>query len=86
LLRAAGADKAEAIIICTDEPDEVMEVVALCQQYFPHLKILARARSRVEAHQLLSHGVEHFSRETFAGALDLGRQALISLGMHPYQA
>ena len=86
LLRAAGADKAEAIIICTDEPDEVMEVVDLCQQYFPNLKVLARARSRVEAHQLLSHGVEHFSRETFAGALDLGRQALISLGMHPYQA
>ncbi|MBC7003490.1 glutathione-regulated potassium-efflux system protein KefB [Photobacterium sp. BZF1] len=86
LLRAAGADKAEAIIICTDEPDEVMEVVDLCQQYFPNLKVLARARSRVEAHQLLSHGVENFSRETFAGALDLGRQALISLGMHPYQA
>ncbi|MGF1737902.1 glutathione-regulated potassium-efflux system protein KefB [Photobacterium satsumensis] len=86
LLRAAGADKAEAIIICTDEPDEVMEVVDLCQQYFPKLKVLARARSRVEAHQLLSHGVENFSRETFAGALDLGRQALISLGMHPYQA
>lgn len=86
LLRAAGADKAEAIIICTDEPDEVMEVVELCQQYFPRLKVLARARSRVEAHQLLSHGVENFSRETFAGALDLGRQALISLGMHPYQA
>ncbi|KJF99642.1 glutathione-regulated potassium-efflux system protein KefB [Photobacterium leiognathi] len=86
LLRSAGADKAEAIIICTDAPIEVMEVVALCQQHFPHLKILARARSRVEAHQLLSQGVECFSRETFAGALDLGRQALISLGMHPYKA
>ncbi|WP_318491393.1 glutathione-regulated potassium-efflux system protein KefB [Photobacterium leiognathi] len=86
LLRSAGADKAEAIIICTDAPTEVMEVVALCQQHFPHLKILARARSRVEAHQLLSQGVECFSRETFAGALDLGRQALISLGMHPYKA
>ncbi|EAR54621.1 glutathione-regulated potassium-efflux system protein [Photobacterium sp. SKA34] len=86
LLRAAGADNAEAIIICTDAPTEVMEVVAMCQQHFPHLKILARARSRVEAHQLLSQGVECFSRETFAGALDLGRQALISLGMHPYKA
>ncbi|WP_318459594.1 glutathione-regulated potassium-efflux system protein KefB [Photobacterium leiognathi] len=86
LLRSAGADKAEAIIICTDAPTELMEVVALCQQHFPHLKILARARSRVEAHQLLSQGVECFSRETFAGALDLGRQALISLGMHPYKA
>lgn len=86
LLRAAGAEKAEAIIICTDDPAEVMEVVTLCQQYFPHLQVLARARSRIEAHQLLSHGVKGFSRETFAGALDLGQQALISLGMHPYKA
>lgn len=86
LLRAAGAEKAEAIIICTDSPEEVMQVVAICQQHFPRLKILARARSRVEAHQLLSHGVDMFSRETFAGALDLGRQALVALGMHPYKA
>ena len=53
---------------------------------FPHLKILARARSRVEAYQLLSHGVDKYSRETFLGALDLGKLALIELGMHPYQA
>ncbi|UUM30402.1 glutathione-regulated potassium-efflux system protein KefB [Vibrio japonicus] len=86
LLRAAGADKAEAMIICTDSPDEIMKIVELCQQHFPKLKLLARARSRVEAYQLLSHGIESYSRETFLGALDLGRQALVELGMHPYQA
>lgn len=86
LLRAAGADKAEAIIICTDSPDEIMKIVELCQQHFPRLKLLARARSRVEAYQLLSHGIESYSRETFLGALDLGRQALVEMGMHPYQA
>ncbi|NIY85018.1 glutathione-regulated potassium-efflux system protein KefB [Vibrio hepatarius] len=86
LLRAAGADKAEAMIICTDSPDELMNIVELCKQHFPRLKILARARSRVEAYQLLSHGIERYSRETFLGALDLGRQALVELGMHPYQA
>ncbi len=86
LLRAAGADKAEAMIICTDSPDELMNIVELCKQHFPRLKILARARSRVEAYQLLSHGIEIYSRETFLGALDLGRQALVELGMHPYQA
>ncbi|NVD05533.1 glutathione-regulated potassium-efflux system protein KefB [Vibrio sp. JPW-9-11-11] len=86
LLRAAGADKAEAMIICTDSPDEIMQIVELCQTHFPNLKLLARARSRVEAYQLLSHGVDSYSRETFLGALDLGRQALVSLGMHPYQA
>ncbi|ELP5730496.1 glutathione-regulated potassium-efflux system protein KefB [Vibrio vulnificus] len=86
LLRAAGAEKAEALVICTDSPDHVMNIVELCQQHFPKLKVLARARSRVEAYQLLSHGVSSYSRETFLGALDLGRQTLVEIGMHPYQA
>ncbi|HDY8048439.1 TPA: cation:proton antiporter [Vibrio vulnificus] len=86
LLRAAGAAKAEALVICTDSPDQVMSIVELCQQHFPNLKVLARARSRVEAYQLLSHGVSTYSRETFLGALDLGRQTLVEIGMHPYQA
>ena len=63
-----------------------MKIVELCKYHFPHLKLFARARSRVEAYQLMSHGVENYSRETFLGALDLGRQALVELGMHPYQA
>ncbi|MEQ6347942.1 glutathione-regulated potassium-efflux system protein KefB [Vibrio cyclitrophicus 1F53] len=86
LLRAAGADRAEAIVLCTDSPDEIMKTVDLCKQHFPRLKILARARSRVEAYQLLNHGVSNYSRETFLGALDLGRQTLTELGMHPYKA
>ncbi len=86
LLRAAGAETAEAIVICTDSPDDVMKIVALCKQHFPNLKVLARARSRVEAYQLLTHDVSNYSREMFLGAVDLGRQALVELGMHPYQA
>ncbi|UJF19207.1 glutathione-regulated potassium-efflux system protein KefB [Vibrio sp. SS-MA-C1-2] len=86
LLRAAGADKAEAIVICSDSPDDVMKIVEICQHYFPHLKILSRARSRVDAHQLLNHNVDGYTRETFLGALDLGRKTLTSLGMHPYRA
>lgn len=86
LLRAAGAASAEAIIVCADSPEEVMEIVELCQHHFPNLKVLARARSRVEANQLLGHNVDGFARETFLSALDLGRQTLIALGMHPYKA
>jgi glutathione-regulated potassium-efflux system protein KefB len=58
----------------------------MCQQHFPHLHILARARGRVEAHELLQAGVTQFSRETFSSALELGRKTLVSLGMHPHQA
>jgi len=86
LLRAAGAEKAKAIVVTANTPEDNMTIVHLCQQHFPHLKILARARGRVEAHELLLAGVTLFSRETFSSALDLGRKALLELGMHPHQA
>ncbi|PUW20277.1 glutathione-regulated potassium-efflux system protein KefB, partial [Cronobacter sakazakii] len=66
--------------------EDTMRIVHLCQQHFPQMEILARARGRVEAHELLQAGVKQFSRETFSSALELGRKTLISLGMHPHQA
>jgi len=86
LLRAAGAETAQSIVITCNGPEDAMEIVRLCQHHFPHLQILARARGRVEAHELLQAGVTQFSRETFSSALELGRKTLMSLGMHPHQA
>jgi glutathione-regulated potassium-efflux system protein KefB len=86
LLRAAGAETAQSIVITCNGPEDAMEIVNLCQHHFPHLKILARARGRVEAHELLLAGVTLFSRETFSSALELGKKALVTLGMHPHQA
>ncbi|MBK0097659.1 glutathione-regulated potassium-efflux system protein KefB [Erwinia sp. S63] len=86
LLRAAGAENAQSIVITCNDPEDSMTIVHLCQQHFPQLEILARARGRVEAHELLQAGVTLFSRETFSSALELGRKTLISLGMHPHQA
>ena len=86
LLRSAGAEAADSIVITCNDPEDTMKLVELCQQHFPHLHILARARGRVEAHELLQAGVKNFTRETFSSALELGRKALISLGMHPHQA
>ncbi|WES68873.1 glutathione-regulated potassium-efflux system protein KefB [Superficieibacter sp. HKU1] len=86
LLHAAGAAEAQSIVITCNEPEDTMKLVEICQQHFPHLKIMARARGRVEAHELLQAGVTQFSRETFSSALELGRKALISLGVHPHQA
>jgi glutathione-regulated potassium-efflux system protein KefB len=86
LLRSAGAEAAESIVITCNEPEDTMKLVEICQQHFPHLHILARARGRVEAHELLQAGVKQFSRETFSSALELGRKTLVTLGMHPHQA
>lgn len=86
LLRSAGAEAAESIVITCNEPEDTMKLVEICQQHFPHLHILARASGRVEAHELLQAGVTQFSRETFSSALELGRKTLVTLGMHPHQA
>ena len=86
LLRSAGAEEAQSIVITCNDPEDTMKLVELCQQHFPQLKIMARARGRVEAHELLQVGVTQFSRETFSSALELGRKTLISVGMHPHQA
>ncbi|QGX90233.1 glutathione-regulated potassium-efflux system protein KefB [Tatumella sp. TA1] len=86
LLRAAGAERAQSIIVTCDDPSDTMATIALCQQHFPQLKILARARGRVEAHELLQAGVTEITRETFLSAVQLAGKALVSLGVHPYQA
>ena len=86
LLRSAGADKAKAIVITSNVPEEVMEIVRICQENFPNLHIIARAKGRLEAHELLHSGVTDFSRETFSSALEMGSKALISTGMHPHKA
>ncbi|MBD2821183.1 glutathione-regulated potassium-efflux system protein KefB [Xenorhabdus sp. 42] len=86
LLRSAGAMKAKAIVITCDGPEDIMAIVHLCQKHFPHLNILARARGRLEAHELLQNGVKDFNRETFLSALSLGSKVLVKLGMHPHQA
>lgn len=46
LLRSAGAEAAESIVITCNEPEDTMKLVEICQQHFPHLHILARARGR----------------------------------------
>nr|WP_278992070.1 glutathione-regulated potassium-efflux system protein KefB [Plesiomonas shigelloides] len=86
LLRAAGAAQADSIVIAADDHEANMQIVHLCQEHFPQLQILARARGRVEAHALLSTGVTLFSRETFSSALELGKKALVTTGMHPHRA
>lgn len=76
LLRSAGAEDAQSIVITCNEPEDTMKLVEMCQQHFPHLHILARARGRVEAHELLQAGVAQFSRETFSSALELDGKRL----------
>ncbi len=86
LLRAAGAGHARILVVAVDEHAKAMEIVETAKKHFPHLVLLARARGRTEAYELLEHGVTHVYRETFDTSLRLGEDALRELGAHAHQA
>jgi CPA2 family monovalent cation:H+ antiporter-2 len=61
-------------------------MVELIRKNYPHLKILSRARNRVDAFELLEHGVNQFYRETLYTAVHLGVDALVEMGHRKYSA
>ncbi len=86
LLRAAGAEQAKLFICAIDEDEKALFVCKLVQQEFPHMKIIARATSRQHAYELMGLGIEIVHRDTFGSALDLGADALRTLGFQANQA
>jgi glutathione-regulated potassium-efflux system ancillary protein KefC len=80
LLRAAGAESARLIVVAIDDVADNLALVDAVKQYFPHLKILARARNVSHYYDLLDRGVTILERETFEAALQLGGRLLQELG------
>lgn len=86
LLKAAGAEDAKIFIAAIDNPEVNLSVVEILRKHFPHLNILTRARNRVDAYELIDHGVTKIYRETLYTAVHLGVDALTQLGHRKYSA
>lgn len=86
LLHAAGAAEATVLIVAVDEPEKVDEIVRTAKKHFPNLAILARARGRTEAYELLDAKIAGVYRETFDAALRVGEDALRLLGLPAHAA
>ncbi len=86
LLEAAGAKEAKLLVIALDDRDKVTELVKLAQQNYPNLELFARAYDRPHAQELMREGVKSVHRELFGSSLDMGKDALIALGNHPFEA
>ncbi|AOE83995.1 monovalent cation:proton antiporter-2 (CPA2) family protein [Pseudomonas sp. TCU-HL1] len=80
ILRAAKVDKADFLIIATDDPDTNLKTAERVKHLYPHIKIIARARNRQHVHRLLDLGAVPV-RETFHSALEMSRQALLGMGL-----
>ena len=86
VLRAAGAERAEAILVCVDDPTAADRIVELALAEFPHAKLFARAFDRGHVLRLVEAGVDYQIRETFESAVEFGRAVLLGLGASPAEA
>ncbi|WP_018676336.1 monovalent cation:proton antiporter-2 (CPA2) family protein [Riemerella columbina] len=86
LLRAAGAEQAQILVLCLDDPESNKFLVELAKQHFPHLKIFVRARNRLDAYDFINDGVEHIYRETLETAVNMGVDILNTAGLRKYAA
>ena len=82
VLHAAGAARAKAIVVATDDPDTTLRIVALVYRQFPGAALVVRAHDRIHAVRLACAGVpaNAIIRETQLSALSLGALTLRALG------
>lgn len=86
LLKAAGCENAKLFIAAIDNPRVNLDVVEMVKKHYPNLKILARARNRSDAFELVDMGINNFYRENMYSAVHLGVDALVELGHRRYTA
>ena len=80
ILRAAGAETAEVVMICVDNREAGTRIAELLRDEFPLVKVMARAFDRGHAIKLIHTGVEYQIREVFESSLAFGRAAIRMLG------
>lgn len=80
LLDAAGAEHAQMLVIAIDDADKTLAIIELTKKHYPHLKLVARARDRRHAYQLIGADIDAFNRETVDSAINLAVESLQLLG------
>lgn len=86
ILHAAGAGRAQAVLICVDKGETAVRIAEVLKSEFPLAKIMARAFDRGVALDLINIGVDYQVRETFESALSFGQAVLETLGIDEEEA
>jgi CPA2 family monovalent cation:H+ antiporter-2 len=86
LLHAAGAAEAKFIIVAIDELAIVSDLIHTVQKHYPQLTIVARAKNRNMAYELMDMGIQHIYRDTLDTSLRLGVDVLSMMGFRKYSA
>ena len=83
LLHTAGIEEASMLVIAIDNPETSVELTKYVKHTYPKVKVLVRAFDRGHGYLLRQAGADIIESETYHSALELGAQALKSLGYHP---
>ncbi|MGV4412805.1 monovalent cation:proton antiporter-2 (CPA2) family protein [Chryseobacterium sp. T1] len=86
LLRAAGVEEADLLILCLDDPEKNKLIVEWAKDNYPDLKLFVRAKNRLDAYDFINNGVDNIYRETLGTAVDMAVDVLKATGMRGYAA
>jgi len=86
LLKSAGAEDAKILIAAIEPPEVNQELINTAMKNFPGLHIMARAKSRTDAYELLDLGLKDIYRESLHTSVKLAVDVLGKLGHRNYTA
>ena len=86
ILKSAGADQARILIAAIDSPEINADLINKTKEQFPHLTLMVRARSRLDAYELIDASMENIYRESLDTSVRLGVNVLVKLGFRKYSA
>jgi CPA2 family monovalent cation:H+ antiporter-2 len=80
VLKAAGVERAQAVVITVDEPESASRTVQVVRRLAPELPVLARARDLAQCEELAGVGATAVVPEVVEGSLQLVAALLRQLG------
>ena len=86
LLRAAGIDRARAVVLAIDDVEASVHAAEVIRGSHPTVPIFARARNRQHVYRLMDLGVNLIERETLHSSLRLAHGVLEELGLDKDEA
>lgn len=86
ILKSAGADQAKILVAAIDSPETNLELVDKIKQLFPGLRVMVRARNRLDAYDLIDNEVKDIYRESLDTSVRMGIDVLVGLGFRKYSA
>jgi CPA2 family monovalent cation:H+ antiporter-2 len=86
LLQSAGAGNAKILIAAIDSPETNLSLVTTVQTHFPGLRLMVRAKSRMDAYDLIDLGLTGIYRESLHTSVKMAVDVLTQLGHRSYTA